>query len=137
MSEKIMIIPCSGMGKAYGLVGRESTLRVVRELCPDEACTICLAYLVTGDEDASVHIRGRRCITLDGCPTMCAAKSVTLAGGDVRKKMKVIDAFKRHKGAKPGTATELTEEGWLISDEIADEIAAAVLALKAEVQKNG
>ena len=137
MDDKIMVIPCSGMGKVYGLVGRESTLRVVRELCPDEADTICLAYLVTGDEEASTRIMGKRCITLDGCPAMCAAKSVALAGGDVRKKMKVLDAFKSHKGAKPGTATELTEEGWLISDEIADAIAAAVLEMKAEVRKNG
>jgi uncharacterized metal-binding protein len=137
MSDKIMVVPCSGMGKVYGLVGRESTLRVVRELCPDDADTLCLAYLVTGDEDASARIKGVKCITLDGCPALCAAKSVALAGGDVRRKLKVLDAFKRHKGAKPGTATELSEEGWLISDELADVIAAAVLELKAEVLKNG
>lgn len=137
MSDKIMVVPCSGMGKVYGLVGRESTLRVVRELCPDEADTICLAYLVTGDEEASVRIKGKRCITLDGCPAMCAAKSVTIAGGDVQKKLKVLDTFKRHKGAKPGTATELTEEGWCISDEIADGIATMVLEMKGEVRENG
>lgn len=137
MSEKIKVIPCSGMGKVYGLVGRESALRVVQELCPDESDSICLAYLVTGDEDASTRIKGKKCITLDGCPAMCAAKSVALAGGDVQRKLKVLDTFKKHKGAKPGTATELTEEGWAISDEIADEIALLVHEIQKEVRENG
>jgi len=122
MPDKIKVIPCSGMGKVYGLVGRESVLKAVTELCPEKAETECLAYLVTGDDDAKALVKGRKCITLDGCTAMCAAKSVELAGGDVREKMKVIDVFRKHKGAKPGTATELTEEGWNIVDEIADGI---------------
>ncbi len=132
MSEKIKVIPCSGMGKVYGLVGRESALKVVKELCPDQADTVCLAYIVTGDDEANELIKGKKCITLDGCPAMCSAKSVELAGGDILEKLKVLDTFKKHKGAKPGTATELTEEGWTIADEIADEIAAKVNALSKE-----
>lgn len=126
MSEKIKVIPCSGMGKVYGLVGRESALKVAKELCPDKADTVCLAYIVTGDEEANELIKGKKCITLDGCPAMCSAKSVELAGGDIIEKRRVLDTFRKHKGAKPGTATELTEEGWSIVDEIADEIAEKV-----------
>jgi len=126
MSDKIKVISCSGMGKVYGLVGRESVLKAVTELCPDKAETECLAYIVTGDDEAKSLVKGKKCITLDGCTAMCAAKSVELAGGDVREKMKVIDTFRRHRGAKPGTATELTEEGWNIVDDIADEIAKKV-----------
>jgi uncharacterized metal-binding protein len=132
MSDKIKVIPCSGMGKVYGLVGRESTLKVVKELCPDKADTVCLAYIVTGDDEANELIKGKKCITLDGCPAMCATKSVELAGGDIREKLKVLDTFRKHKGAKPGTATELTEEGWSIADEIADDIAAKVNDLSKE-----
>jgi uncharacterized metal-binding protein len=126
MSDKIKVIPCSGMGKVFGLVGRESVLKAVTELCPNRAETECLAYLVTGDDEANVLVKGKKCITLDGCPAMCAAKSVELAGGAIQEKMKVIDTFRRHRGAKPGTATELTEEGWNIVDDIADEIAKKV-----------
>lgn len=132
MSEKIKVIPCSGMGKVYGLVGRESVLKVVTELCPDQTETVCLAYIVTGDDDANELIKGKKCITLDGCPAMCAAKSVELAGGDIIEKRKVLDTFKNHKGAKPGTATELTEEGWSIADEIANDIAKIVDELSKE-----
>lgn len=132
MPDKIKVIPCSGMGKVYGLVGRESVLKAVKELCPEKAETECLAYLVTGDDEAKALVKGKKCITLDGCPAMCAAKSVELAGGDIQEKMRVIDAFRRHKGAKPGTATELTEEGWNIVDYIAGDIANKVNDLSKE-----
>ena len=120
---KVKVIPCSGMGKVYGLVAREGALSVVMNLCPDQAETVCLANIVMGDEEARGLVEGQQCITLDGCTTMCAAKSVELAGGIMKRKIRVIDTFRRHKGAKPGTATELTDEGWTIVDEIAGEIA--------------
>jgi len=113
MSDKIKVIPCSGMGKVYGLVARESALKVIQELCPNESSTVCLAYIVTGDSEAKELIEGQKCITLDGCPAMCAAKNVELAGGVVMEKVRVIDSFRKHKGTKPGTATELAEDGWI------------------------
>ena len=132
MSSKIKVIPCSGMGKVYGLMARESALRVIKELRPQDSETMCLAYLVTGDQEAKEQIEGRSCITLDGCPAMCAAKNVEMAGGIVKEEIKMIDAMKAHKGVKPGTATELTAEGWQIVDEIADRIAAKVEKLTQE-----
>ena len=59
-------------------------------------------------------------------------KSAELAGGDIREKMRVIDAFRRYKGARPGTATELTDEGWAIVDDIAGDIADKVNKLSKE-----
>ena len=132
MSNRVKVIPCSGMGKVFGLVARESALRVVKELCPGEAETVCLAYIVTGDKEAEKLVEGEKCITLDGCPAMCAAKNAEIAGGIVKEKVRVVDAFRRHKGAKAGNATELTEEGWQIVDEIADEISEKVKELSRE-----
>lgn len=132
MSNRVKVIPCSGMGKVYGLVARESALRVVKELCPGESDTVCLAYIVTGDMEAEKLVEGEKCITLDGCPAMCAAKNAELVGGIVKEKVRVVDAFRRHKGVKPGTATELTDEGWQIVDEIAGEIAEKVKELNRE-----
>ena len=133
MSNRVKVIPCSGMGKVYGLIARESALRVVKELCPGESDTVCLAYIVTGDEEAEKLVEGQKCITLDGCPAMCAAKNAEIAGGIVEEKIRVIDTFRRHKGVKPGTATELTDEGWQIVDEIAEQIAEKVKELSREV----
>lgn len=133
MSNKIKVIPCSGMGKVFGLASREAALKVVKDLCPEQSETMCLAYLMTDDEKANHQISGCNCITLDGCPKMCAAKNVSEAGGIVKEEYRVVDAFRKHRGAKPGTATALTDEGWQIVDELADEIASKVQELYKEV----
>ena len=132
MSDKIKVIPCSGMGKVFGLVAREAAIRVANELAPDKAETMCLAYIVTGDGWARSQIGGKNCITLDGCPKMCAAKNVALAGGIVREEMKVVDAFKTHRGVQAGNATELTPDGWVIVDELADKMMEKINAIGEE-----
>lgn len=123
MSKKVKIIPCSGMGKVFGLIARESTLQTVKNN-PNDSENICLAYIVTGDEEAKKLIEGKKCITIDGCPAMCAAKNAEIAGGVVEEKIRVVDVFRNHKGVNAGTATELTEEGWKIVDEIVEDITA-------------
>lgn len=121
MSNKVKIIPCSGMGKVYGLMARESTLQAVKNN-PNDAETVCLAYIVTGDEESKKLIEGKTCITIDGCPAMCAAKNAEIAGGIVQEKIRIVDVFRNHRGAQPGTATELTNEGWQIVDEIVEDV---------------
>lgn len=116
---KIKVISCSGIGKVYGLMAREVALKITNELLPENTETLCLAHIVTGDEDAKAKIEGQTCITLDGCPKMCAAKNSALAGGIVKEEIRVVDAFKNHRGAKAGSGTALTDEGWMIVDEIA------------------
>lgn len=118
---KVKIIPCSGMGKVFGLIARESTLQTVKNN-PNDTETVCLAYIVTGDDEAKKLIEGQKCITIDGCPAMCAAKNAEIAGGIVEEKIRVVDVFRNHKGVNAGTATELTDDGWKIADEIAEDV---------------
>ena len=61
---------------------------------------------------------------MDGCPKLCAARNVELAGGRVGLSVKVVDAMKRHRGLDAGTATALTDEGWALVAEIADAVGA-------------
>ena len=126
---KALVIPCSGVGKVHGLMAREVTYRVVDELEPEASDTLCLALLVKGDEGAVGAVRSRPCVTVDGCPKLCSYKNVQLAGGTIAESVRVVDAFKGHKGAKPGTATELAEDGWTITDEIAQHVATRVREL--------
>lgn len=121
MSKKVKVIPCSGMGKVFGLIARESTLQAVKNN-PNDSETVCLAYIVTGDDESKKLIEGQKCITIDGCPAMCAAKNAEIAGGIVEEKIRVVDVFRNHKGVNAGTATELTDEGWKIVDEIVEKI---------------
>jgi len=129
---KVNVIPCSGMGKVYGLMAREAALHTVTHLCPDQAGTLCLAYIVTGEAEAAASFDNQPCITIDGCPAMCSAKSVATMGGDIKGEFKVLDVMKLHKGAQAGTASELTAEGWAIVEEIAATLNTRVLEIQSE-----
>ena len=123
---KTIVMPCSGIGKVHGLIAREATYLVTDELAPEGAETVCLALLVSGDEEALAKIHGAECIAIDGCPKLCAAKNVEMAGGRVVRSIRVVDAFKDHRGAEPGTATKLADDGWTVVREIAGDIAGGI-----------
>ncbi|MDD5082505.1 MAG: putative zinc-binding protein [Dehalococcoidales bacterium] len=121
-SEKVLLVPCSGIGKVHGLIAREAVYRALENTDPDKADTMCLSLLVTADKDTVAAIRHHRCITVDGCPKLCAYKNLEIAGGKVAQSVRVVDAFKGHKGARPGDGTALTDEGWQIAEEIAQDL---------------
>ena len=133
MSKKVTVIPCSGIGKVHGLLARELAYKLVNELCPEETDTACLGYIVTEDEEISERMSVGKCITIDGCPKMCAAKSVAHVGGTVAEQFRVVDILKEYRGAKPGTATLLNEAGWNIVDGAAEKLAASVRKTYGEV----
>ncbi|WKY48089.1 putative zinc-binding protein [Eubacteriaceae bacterium ES3] len=130
---KIKVLPCSGIGKVLGLLARESVLLVTQDKCPEETETLCLAQLVTGDDEVLKRINGETCITMDGCPKKCALKSVEAAGGNVAKSFKVADYMKAHRGEDHGTATALTADGWNYAEELADKMAEMVEQLRGEI----
>lgn len=123
MDKKVKVIPCSGIGKVFGLMAREAALKTVHELCPEKAETVCLARIVTGDQEVKEKIEGSDCITVDGCPKMCASKNVTAAGGIVIEEIKVLDTVKEHKGEKFGSPSQLDADGEVVTGEIASKIA--------------
>lgn len=125
MSDKVKVIPCSGIGKVFGLMAREAALGVTSRV-PELSETACLAYLVTGDEKAKAKVEGCSCVTIDGCPALCAAKSVEAAGGTVKAKYRAVDEMRSHRGKNAGTGSALTEDGWLITDELAEKVAERV-----------
>ena len=122
MDRKVKVIPCSGIGKVFGLMAREAVLKTVLELCPEKSETVCLGYIVTGDKEVKEKIEGSDCITVDGCPKMCASKNVSIAGGIVIEEMKVLDTVKEHKGKKFGSPTQLNDDGEAVISEIAEKI---------------
>jgi uncharacterized metal-binding protein len=123
MYKKVKVVPCSGIGKVFGLMAREAVLKTVYELCPEKSETVCLAYIVTGDKEAKEKIEGFDCITVDGCPKLCASKNVSIAGGIVLEEMKVLDTVKEYKGKKFGSPTQLAADGEAVINKIAEKIA--------------
>lgn len=121
--QQVLVVPCSGIGKVQGLISRESVYLVTDNLMPGQADTVCLALLVTGDVDTRDKVQSHPCITVDGCPKLCAKKNVELSGGKVALGVRVYDTLKRHRGAQFGSPTTLTDEGWTAAGEIAAEVA--------------
>lgn len=126
----VLIIPCSGIGKVHGLLSREATYLVTDELAPEQTDTMCLALLVRGDAEALEAVKSRPCITIDGCPKACAEKNVRIAGGNPAEIVQVAESLKEHRGAKPGNASELTDEGWDIAREIAVRVSEAAMRVR-------
>ncbi len=125
-NNKVKVVPCSGIGKVYGLMAREAVLKTVIELCPEKSETVCLGFIVTGDNEVREKIEGCNCITVDGCPKMCASKNVSMSGGIVIEEIKVLDTVKEHKGKKFGSPTQLNADGEAVISEIAEKIAMTV-----------
>jgi len=122
-SDKVLVIPCSGIGKVHGLISRESAYLVTDELARAETDVVCLALLVREDEETLAKVRAHPCVTIDGCGKACAQKNVEIAGGEVAKAFQVAGVLSGHRGAQPGSGSELTEDGWAISREIAEAVA--------------
>jgi uncharacterized metal-binding protein len=122
-AEKVLVVPCSGIGKVHGLISREAAYRVVDTLMPGQAETLCLALLVTGDPEARAKVHESPCIAVDGCPKLCARKNIELSGSKAASGVRVYDTLKRRHGAQFGSPTALSDEGWAAADEIAAEIA--------------
>jgi uncharacterized metal-binding protein len=138
VTSKIVIVPCSGIGKSYGTVAREGAYVVTEDLRPDMTKLVPLSLLVLGDEQARADVSGTPAITIDGCKLACATKMVTAiaaeSGGTVARDLAVLDVFRRHRQLKPAGIAELNEGGQKLALALAEEVVALVDELTGEVQ---
>lgn len=126
MSQNVVIVPCSGIGKTYGTVSREAAYEVVEELRPDETQLVALSMLVLGNEGARQAVAANPAITIDGCKLACASKMVQESGGTVAQEFAVLDVFRRNRKLKPQGIAELNEGGQLLAQALAEEVTAVV-----------
>lgn len=129
---KIVIVPCSGIGKTYGSVSREAAYAVTEDVRPRETQLVALALLVLGDEAARAAVASCPTITIDGCKLACAAKMVRQSGGTVAQEFAVLDVYRRYKQFKPKGIAELNEGGQQLAQALAREIAGVVDLLPSE-----
>jgi hypothetical protein len=144
---KVVIVPCSGIGKSYGTVSREGAYIVSEDLRPETTQLVPLSLLVLGDEQARADVSGTPAITIDGCKLACATKMVAAiaaeAGGTVahdpsvsltcacapgagRASLAVLDVYRRHRDLKPAGIAELNEGGQKLAQALAEEVATLV-----------
>ena len=125
-NQKVIIVPCSGIGKPYGTVSREATYEVTDEMRHAQTQLVSLALLVLGDEESRAVVAGYPAITIDGCKLACAAKMVQQSGGTVAQEIAVLDVYRRHKDLKPLGIAELNEGGKKLARVLAEEVTSMV-----------
>jgi uncharacterized metal-binding protein len=123
---KVVIIPCSGIGKTYGTVSREAAYEIIEDLRPAKTQLVALSMLVLGDEQACSIVSENPAVTIDGCKLACATKMVIESGGHVSKDFAVLDVYRRHRQFKPQGIAELNEGGQKLAHALAEEISAIV-----------
>ncbi|MBZ5542258.1 MAG: putative zinc-binding protein [Acidobacteriia bacterium] len=133
MKEKVLIVPCSGIGKCYGTVARQAAYLVTQDLCPEETRLVPLALLVLGEDETCAAMSGAKGITIDGCKLACAAKVVAESGGVVAHGLQVLDVFRRHRDLKPSGIAELDENGHKLAQVLAQEVKGLVDAMTQEM----
>lgn len=130
-SRKVVVLPCSGIGKAYGALSREIAYELAERVRPDKAAMTCLPLLVISDPDALKLVRENPVITIDGCPLECARKSLEAAGGKPAHACQSFKFYVAHKDLKPEGVAQLNDAGRKLAGLAADELAASVDRLAA------
>jgi uncharacterized metal-binding protein len=123
---RVVIVPCSGIGKTYGSVSREAAYQVTEDLRPAQAQIVALSLLVLGDAEARAAVDGNPAVTIDGCKLACATKMVKESGGAVAQDFAVLDVYRRYRQFKPQGIAQLNEGGQKLAHALAEEIAAVV-----------
>ncbi len=123
---RIVVVPCSGIGKTYGSVSREAAYIVTEDLRPEDTRLLALSKLVLGDDEARSVVAENPAITIDGCKLACATKMVLESGGKVAKDYTVLDVYRRYRQFKPQGIAELNEGGLQLAHALGNEIAQVV-----------
>ena len=99
--EKVYILPCSGIGKVFGSIGREAAYIVVNELAKDKTELACLPLIVKGKKELIDDIRANKIICIDGCPLKCSYNDVMEAVGKVDEAYLSTGVVKKNRDLKP------------------------------------
>ncbi len=127
---RVVIVPCSGIGKSLGTVSREMAYELCENLRPHDTQLVALSKLVLGDQEARERVRSNPVVTIDGCKQMCAATLVKQNGGTAAQEVAVFEQFRFHRDLKPEGIAELNAEGKQLARILAEEIAAQIDAIR-------
>jgi len=125
-NHKVVVVPCSGIGKSLGTVGRVATYKVIERMKPKETRTVCLALLTMGDDDALKLVRENPCIAVDGCPAQCSKKNIEASMGRLVHNIVVTEVLRKNRSLKPEGVIELNDQGDTLAEIIARALAEKV-----------
>ena len=127
--KKVIVIPCSGIGKPIGTVSRETTYEVIENLAKGKAETVCLALLTSQDKETIDKVKNNYCITLDGCARHCAKKNIEQCGKIPDKSYMILKFAAANPDKKPQGLIDIGDSGKALVDTISDTVAKDVESL--------
>jgi uncharacterized metal-binding protein len=120
--KKVLIIPCSGIGKSIGTVSRETTYEIIENLSKGKAETVCLALLTSQDKETMDKVKNNFVITLDGCAKHCAKKNTEQCGKIPDKNYMILKFAAANPDKKPQGIIDIGKSGKALVETIADTI---------------
>lgn len=120
--KKVIVIPCSGIGKPIGTVSRETTYEIIENLAKGKAETVCLALLTSQDKETIDKVKNNYCITIDGCARHCAKKNVEECGKIPDKSYMILKFAAANPDKKPQGLIDIGDGGKALVDTISDAI---------------
>ncbi len=129
---QIGVISCSGEEILGGTLTRMATRKVMEELRPGQAISLCLPLFIAGGEEERNFARDYPVISVDACERNCAKKSIEKYSGQVREFIILTDFLDRDViFSKTVSMKELTKEHYRMADKIAEEICKKIDAIAA------
>jgi uncharacterized metal-binding protein len=119
---KKIVIPCSGIGKAFGTVAREATYQLTETNHRNEFRTMCLPLIVAGDPEAIDLVKTSSIYTIDGCPKKCATLCIERIGVKVTKEIIVPKVIAENTDHKPDSVRNIGSGGVLLAKDIVRKI---------------
>ncbi len=121
--KKVGIVACSGEELPEGTATRLAALKVLEQLRPADAVTICLPLFLAGGEGDRAFARFYPTVAVDGCDKRCAARATEMYSGKPAAGVVVTDVTAR---ANLGSARRLNGAGMQAVDAVAEQVAQAV-----------
>lgn len=118
MAEKVGLVSCSGEELIEGTVTRLATRKVMDELRPGKAVTICLPLFLAGGTGERAFAKLNPTITIDGCNKLCAKIGTEMHSGEVNDYISVPELLKDKKI----TEETLSEAVNIVAEELAKKL---------------
>ena len=125
--EKVYIIPCSGIGKVFGSIGRETAYIVVNELAKGKTTLECLPLIVKGKKEVIDRLKLNKVIAIDGCPLKCSYNNLMENVGKVDAQFMTTDILKENRDLRPESSIiPIGEQTKKLSTKLAEKVAQKV-----------
>lgn len=131
--KKVFIIPCSGIGKIFGSIGRETAYIVANELSREKAALECLPLIVKGKSEVIEALKENKVIAIDGYPLKCSYNNLMEKVGKVDSQFMTTNVVKENPDLKPEPKIiPIGENTKKLSQKLAEQVAKEVNKLLEE-----